>query len=694
MLPDILLDNEKFDKIMENARNMIVSIYPEWTDFNYHDPGVTILELFSWLKESQQYYINKIGPENRLRYLKLLGMRRRHKKPAEADVTLTYEDDIITAGGTRFFAGGLCFEAAERTYVPSARIKACVCVRGEEVSVTGAGELSFGGRLRLRPFGIRASDKEAFYIGFDKPLPTEEICTLGFGMAEDGGTARNPIPEGYPFLPLADIAVEYFNGAVWMPAEIVSDTTHAFLMSGKLSFRLPENMVQTDVGGESAYYLRIRITDGEYDTRPCFESLDFGFVRLLQQDTRVQYADFAPGESCTQTTELALTGKTRLFTRGEDGLFTEVSTFTKYIDEESGNITLTDFGEDGICGIRAVSLRDDFYANGLIGTGTGLPYQEFDLGRTDIEYDSFSIMTEMPDSGGKFAEWKKVPDFSRSGPADLHYVFESDRGIIRFGDCIRGTAPEGGVIVTGCRYTAGAEGNIAKNKINTIDGFDSDTVQVTNSRAAFGGQDEESLAQCIARTHEILSTTETMVTAEDCENRIRSCPGLRIEKCRVVDMGKTAAQKRYADIVTSVVIKPYSEDGRGVPGKRYVENILAYAEKYRMMGTRVSIVIPDYTDITVFADVNVEFGSINAQQLISDAVNEYFLSIRDDFGTKVSYSTVYNVIDSLECVVSVNTLTIDASGSDVTRTREGDLILGPNVTAVLADSDYIINTVY
>ena len=56
MLPDINLDNEYFDDILDNARNSIASIYPEWTDFNYHDPGMTMLEMFAWLKESQQYY--------------------------------------------------------------------------------------------------------------------------------------------------------------------------------------------------------------------------------------------------------------------------------------------------------------------------------------------------------------------------------------------------------------------------------------------------------------------------------------------------------------------------------------------------------------------------------------------------------------------------------------------------------------
>ncbi|MBO5219358.1 MAG: hypothetical protein J6C52_08010, partial [Clostridia bacterium] len=82
------------------------------------------------------------------------------------------------------------------------------------------------------------------------------------------------------------------------------------------------------------------------------------------------------------------------------------------------------------------------------------------------------------------------------------------------------------------------------------------------------------------------------------------------------------------------------------------------------------------------------------KSLIAEAVEGYFAAIRDDFGTRISYSALYALIDRLDCVLSVNTLTIDASGSEVTRTREGDLVLAPNVTAVLADTDYIVNTVY
>ena len=79
MLPIPVLDDESFQEIVEQARSMIPRLAPDWTDFNHHDPGITFLELFAFLKESQQYHLDQIGPRNRQKYLKLLGMERLHR---------------------------------------------------------------------------------------------------------------------------------------------------------------------------------------------------------------------------------------------------------------------------------------------------------------------------------------------------------------------------------------------------------------------------------------------------------------------------------------------------------------------------------------------------------------------------------------------------------------------------------------
>ena len=107
MLPEMILDNDSFEDLIEEYRSRIAGIYPDWTDYNYHDPGITMLEMFALLKESQQYYINKIGSGNIEKYLKLIGLERRTKVPSVTDVSVLYENDITAVKGTKLFAGNI-----------------------------------------------------------------------------------------------------------------------------------------------------------------------------------------------------------------------------------------------------------------------------------------------------------------------------------------------------------------------------------------------------------------------------------------------------------------------------------------------------------------------------------------------------------------------------------------------------------
>ena len=49
MLPEMQLDDQSFEEIVRGARKKIARIYPEWTDYNEHDPGITFLELLAGL---------------------------------------------------------------------------------------------------------------------------------------------------------------------------------------------------------------------------------------------------------------------------------------------------------------------------------------------------------------------------------------------------------------------------------------------------------------------------------------------------------------------------------------------------------------------------------------------------------------------------------------------------------------------
>ena len=93
-LININLDGKRWALIVEEARLLIPSFAPEWTDHNVHDPGITILELFSWLEEIQRYRLNRTSAPIRDRFFAMAGVLPAPAKPATALVE--FKPDGIT----------------------------------------------------------------------------------------------------------------------------------------------------------------------------------------------------------------------------------------------------------------------------------------------------------------------------------------------------------------------------------------------------------------------------------------------------------------------------------------------------------------------------------------------------------------------------------------------------------------------
>lgn len=686
MLPDINLDNEVFDDILENAKNSIVSNYPDWTDFNYHDPGVTMLEMFAWLKEIQQYYLNKIGPANIRTYLKLLGIQRRTKQPSATQVTVHYRDDLVAPAGTRFYAGNICFETARRSFVSSSRIQCCICKCGDNQRIIDRGELSFGGNMRMIPF-LQENNGE-FYIGFDKPLEKDEQHYLYIDINDTGEVKRNPITDPESFLPLADVAAEYFCEDGWENIGC-EDKTFGFLCPGLMKLCPAREHHKTVVGGREAYFIRFRLTGGAYDVRPMIRSLEFNLLPVVQRQTKAECMDFPAAAVIRILSYLAATGETKVYLKSSDGMFTPAGKYEKIIDESTGEVTLSVDGGEQADGVRVVNLSSDYLRESELGIGTGLPFQEYQLGTGAPEYDSFCLMSELPASGGKLVEWRKVSDFSTAKAEDYVYVLDTAAGVIRFGNCIRGAAPEGRIYVVGCSLTLGADGNVSVGKINCADNIDDEGFSVTNTRRSEGGADEESMESCCIRAYRLMQTTETLVTDADYERYIMGTQGLKLETCHLLPADQSSDYN--SNPVRSIVVKPYSPDGKGIPGERYCRNILAALESRRMLGTGFRIVRPEYAAVRVYADISVERSATNARQLLEDAFREFFEECGNRFGIKLIYSKLYEKVDRFPFVIAINTLTMETRGSGAQRTREGDLLLSPNVTAYLSETDLMLS---
>src|SRR5260370_34678953 len=110
-LPDIQLDDRRFEDLVAEARRRIPAYTPEWTDFNDSDPGITLIQLFAWLQEMILYRLNRVPQKNFVKFLELVGIEL--NPAAAAQVELTFKltskdlpDAIAIPQGTRVSVAG------------------------------------------------------------------------------------------------------------------------------------------------------------------------------------------------------------------------------------------------------------------------------------------------------------------------------------------------------------------------------------------------------------------------------------------------------------------------------------------------------------------------------------------------------------------------------------------------------------
>src|SRR2546430_8089882 len=95
-IPSPILDDRSYQQLRDELVRRIPVYTPEWTDHNPSDPGITLIELFSFLGENVLFRFNQIPEATRLAFLKLLRIPLR---PAAVASTLV-EARTREPGGT------------------------------------------------------------------------------------------------------------------------------------------------------------------------------------------------------------------------------------------------------------------------------------------------------------------------------------------------------------------------------------------------------------------------------------------------------------------------------------------------------------------------------------------------------------------------------------------------------------------
>ncbi len=712
MLPQFTLDDERFAEIAERARNGIERILPEWTDHNLHDPGITVLELFAWMKEMQQFHMDQITKAHRLSYLHLMGAAPETIKAAEAVVvTDGAEHPVFFPRGSRFYAGEICFEAVTEIRAGAAEITGLSPCSGQEgtrgkKSRTDAGfvfrkragkeneiwayheTVRRGKTMHVPAFGDTPGEESVLRMEVSAALQPYVTHGIHIRLAQREAFRRNPIGEYEAFYPLAELSLWYQGEGGIRRAEIVEDTTHGLLEDGWIRFRLGGKMKAEN----GFFYLYLTPDRCEYEVPPLIAGISLHEQSVVQKRTIAEYHDgtVCGGEPIRISTYLAMTGDFLLFRRKEYVFVLYDGKTEKRVDDESAFFFLPEIQEGEEFSYRLIFSEAGGAETLRIGEGCGLPEQVFVPQIPGLCAEGMCLMMEQGKGSGRYVSAERCQDFMQAGACDAVFQYEEERGSICFGDCDHGMAPEGTILFASAQSSLGAGGNVKAGSICRLEDGERQLF-VTNEHGAAGGKNAETLSECGERLRKLRDRTVRAVTDEDFERLVMQTPGLMLKSVKVIRglqiNGKQGGGPERQENCVTIVVKPCSVYQEAYVSDAYRKNILRMLEPRRLIGTRILVISPEYIGISLFGEIVVNGQKEAAKACIKAALDTFFAKIGTEFGAPVRMSAVYGILDVLDVTARIVSLTLNARGKGVRRNRSGDLLLPANGLAYLKECE-------
>lgn len=345
-----VLDDQRFEDIVTEAKNRIPQLCAEWTDFNEHDPGITLIELFAWYKQMQQYHLDQITADHLRMFLKLMGIVPEPVRETRANLLAAGKgiQEPFACGERLYSAGGVVFELEESWNPGHVRLCAAYAGRNERPD-------DITGLLNQWKVFYTLTREETLYLGFSFSGAKTDL-ELWVEIDDRHPSPRNR-PAGPDDPPPRIFVIEAMDGARAVPVQVLRDETFALSFSGSLSLRLKEPLGVSDAGmGLPKFcWLRLRITDPGCEEDPAILGIAAGCGRLVQRQTRAESGDFTV--SCGETASVEL--YTRLAASGERDLFVRDGRGWRLV-----SAAMEPAVRDGIAGVRCSFSAQDAAQDG------------------------------------------------------------------------------------------------------------------------------------------------------------------------------------------------------------------------------------------------------------------------------------------------------------------------------------------
>ena len=539
-LPVPNLDDRRFQDIVDEAKRMIPSLCPEWTNHNVSDPGVALIELFAWMSEMVIFRLNQTPDKLYTQFLNLLGVRPFPSQAATADLTFWLSaatTDLVTVAAGTEVATNSAGAAEVFATVADLLIDQPVLV----ASLTGHGDEGLRdvlNELRFERESVRCFQSEpiqpgdCFYLGFESPLAGQVIelgitaTTLGVGI-EPG---RPPV------------VWEVWSGEYWVPCHVYTDTTGGINRNGVVVLLVPTAHEPLTLDSKRAWWLRLR------------------------------YMQAAPGQPTY---------------RGSPEIFRLVASCRGGTAPAEHSALVT--GE--VVGRSIAKPGQEF----KLKNHPVLPRRDGELVQV-ITSDGASEWTEVSDFGTSNSDdrhvmWDDAQGTLLFGPA----VRYADGSIVQ-----HGAIPADGalIIVREYRYGGGNRGNVGSGTLTAMRSTIPYVGRVENLQPARGGVDAETDDNVKLRGPMTLRTGQRAVTASDFE-RLALQSTLEVARARCIRPSEPGKPVRLL-VIPSVDKRPeaHTIDDYVLLEPLY-RTISSYIDERRLLGATVELTTPYFVGVSV-----------------------------------------------------------------------------------------------
>ena len=543
LAPDLF--DRRYADLVRIGRAKLPGIAPEWTDYNAHDPGITLIELLAWSAEAQIYSLSRVRRDERAAYAALMGIGSHGTRPAQGLIWPDPSDPdgpsqtrkrggVIEADAAIQMARseGPTFHTGRRLLWIPARIELLQTrlPDGTSVDLTMANRR---GGPAFQPFGYGDGRGAVLRMALVAPARTPLLeagrprnAMLAIGVRVDSSRTERATRPAIRPAPAPTLEVQLVTDDAIFALPIVEDSTRGLLQTGALLLDL-----------------------AAVDAQPTTAILEF---RMPNGTPR------AP-----QLLRI----------------------------------------EPNVLPVRQrAAIRECHDANGL-------PDQQFDLQVPGIAFEpgSAPVAIEVELLGTETA-WIQCERLADHGPLDRVFAFDPVTARVAFGNGLNGSIPSAeATIITNYSTCDGAGGNLAANRKWKVDGFDG-TFGV-NPDPLVGGADRSEPIELRTSARAVLREEHALVSAADFELAALALTDLEVGRANLLLPNAGDVASGTLRLIVLRAGSRNGAMLRNPETRQWLAAIHTALAPQMLLGTRLSVAAPHYADFAITGEVEAEPGT-------------------------------------------------------------------------------------